>query len=341
MTNRPDDSPSSHRARALSVMSVLAVLNIAAWLLTWRASSAYAFLLASGWLAYSFGLRHAVDADHISAIDNVTRKLTRGGTRPVGVGLFFSLGHSTVVLLLCAGLAASAPFVQAHLARWRDYGAVIGTAVSGVFLYAIGIVNLLILIELYRTYRASTSEAGAKGGAAQTGPTGLLGRILRPVVRMVSRSWQMYFVGFLFGLGFDTATEVGILAMSARSASHGLSFGAVMLLPLLFTVGMCFVDTLDGILMAGAYGWAALSPLRQFRYNFGITLVSILVAFFVGTYELAQLAADRLTLPSVLRLLLDRLDMGLLGIGIVIGFALLWAAVAVTGRRRSATVALL
>ncbi len=324
----------SHRARAAFVLVAIAATNIGAWLLTWKASSTSAFLLASGWLAYSFGLRHAVNADHISAIDNVTRKLTRGTNRPLGVGLFFSLGHSTVVILLCAGFAASATYVQTHIEHWKYYGNIAGTVISGVFLYVIGFINLLILLELYRTYRNHSAESSSEPlPNAPALPPGILGRILAPVLRMVDHSWQMYFVGLLFGLGFDTATEVGILAISARSADHGLAFWVVMLLPLLFTTGMCLVDTLDGILMSGAYGWAALSPSRQYRYSFSITLVSIVVAFFVGTYELAQLLADQVNLHGAVREALDSLDSPWFGLAIMAAFLLIWARSAIRSKR--------
>ncbi len=328
----------SNRSRAAAVMVVLVLANVIAWVMTWRASSGYAFLLGSGWLAYSFGLRHAVDADHISAIDNVTRKLSSEGKRPVGVGLFFSLGHSTVVVLLCAGFALSATFIQSHLKHWAFYGNIFGTVVSGLFLYIIGLINLLILIDLYKGYRASSSrDEPQESSGRQVLPSGLLGRALKPVLRLVTSSWQMYLVGFLFGLGFDTATEVGILAISARTANHGIAFGVVMLLPLLFTAGMCFVDTLDGILMASAYGWAVLSPIRQFRYNFTITLVSILVAFFIGTYELVQLIADQLALHNSIQRLMDSIDIDWLGAGIVLIFATVWAVAAYGAKKRPTT----
>jgi len=277
------------RRRIFVLLACLITANIVSWAVTWAASGRYVFLLATGWLAYAFGLRHAVDADHISAIDNTIRKLMRDGKKPLGVGMYFSLGHSTVVVLLSAGLAAAAGYVQHHLARWHDMGATVGAIVSGSFLYLIGLVNLIVFWDLVAKARMAIKnpdDAEAVEAADVFSGTGLLARIFRPVLRMVQHSWQMYFVGFLFGLGFDTASEVGLLAISSRAGQSGLPFWVIMLLPLLFTVGMCLVDTLDGILMLGAYGWAAVKPIRKISYNLTITFISVLVAFIVGTHEM-------------------------------------------------------
>lgn len=273
------------------LLGLLLLLNLLVWALTWGASHTYALLLSTGLLAYSFGLRHAVDADHISAIDNATRKLMQQGQRPLGVGFFFSLGHSTVVTALCAGMAVSTAYVQKHLGQWHSIGGVVGVFVSGAFLYIIGFVNLVVLVDLFRAWRAAA--AGKAGGGprldALPAPGGLMGRFTRPLFRLVQSSRQMYWIGLLFGLGFDTATEVGVLAVSARSGQAGMPFWTIMLLPALFTAGMCLVDTLDGALMLGAYGWAFVTPARKMAYNLCITLLSVVVAFVVGTYELLQI----------------------------------------------------
>lgn len=270
------------RIKPIAVLTLLAVGNVLLCLLAWRLSAQYPFLLATGWLAYGFGLRHAVDADHICAIDNTTRKLMQEGKRPVAVGLYFSLGHSTVVLLLCAALALSTAYVQKHLPQWHQLGGLVGTLTSAFFLYVIGFLNLAVLWNLGRSLRhPQVTDVPA--------PRGLLGRLWGPLFGLIHHSRQMYFVGFLFGLGFDTASEVGILALSARSGQAGVPFWVIMLLPLLFMAGMCLVDTLNGVLMLGAYGWASVEPARKTLYNVAITLVSVLVAFAVATHELLPL----------------------------------------------------
>ncbi len=309
------------------VLGALVAANVLLWLLAWSISGRYTFLLATGWLAYGFGLRHAVDADHISAIDNTTRKLMQEGKRPVGVGFYFSLGHSTIVISLCAALALSTAYVQKHMPQWQGLGGVVGTLVSALFLYVIGFINLIVLWNLFKTFRALVrGEAGDDQKLADyLDGRGLLGRIFKPVLRMVRHSWQMYFVGFLFGLGFDTATEVGILALSARSGQVGTPFWVIMLLPLLFMAGMCLIDALDGILMLGAYGWAFVKPVRKAYYNLTITTLSVLVAFVVGTYELLQILESQFALKGRLWRFVDHLPLGNLGYYIIGAFVLGWA----------------
>jgi high-affinity nickel-transport protein len=246
------------------------------------------------------------------------------GRRPVGVGFFFSLGHSTVVVLLCVGLALSAAYVQTHLPQWKNVGTLVGTVVSTLFLYVIGVINLVVLWDITRAFKRAAQGEDAADIDGVLEQRGLLGRLFRPVLRLVSRSWQMYFVGFLFGLGFDTATEVGILTLSAHSGRAGMPLWVLLLLPALFTVGMCLVDTLDGILMLGAYGWAFVKPVRKLYYNLGITLLSVLVAFLVGTDELLQILAAHFSLKGQFWSLLDRLSFDNLGFVIVGTFAVGW-----------------
>lgn len=313
------------KAKAYGLLAPLLAINVVLWLVTWIWSRHYAILLSTGLLAYSFGLRHAVDADHISAIDNTTRKLMQDGKRPVSVGFFFSLGHSTVVILLCLGLALSTAYVQTHLPQWKTVGSLIGTFVSSVFLYVIGIINLIVLVDLYKTWRRTVrGEESDPNVDSLLDSRGLLGRLFRPWLHMIRHSWQMYFVGFLFGLGFDTATEVGILTLSARSGQSGVPFGIVLLLPLLFTAGMCLIDTLDGILMLGAYGWAFIEPIRKLYYNLGITVLSVLVAFVVGTYEMLQILQERLGLQGAFWSFLSNLSFDHVGFIVVGMFAIGW-----------------
>ena len=311
------------KRRIGALLALLAAANVIIWLLTLLASRSHPLLLAAGLLAYGFGLRHAVDADHISAIDNTTRKLMRDGGRPLGVGLFFSLGHSTVVILLCAALALSTAYVQRHIPEWKPIGSLVGTLVSSFFLYLIGIINLVVLLDLIRMYRAAVRGKEHQDEMIEEALNrrGLLARLFRPLLRAIRSSWQMYIVGFLFGLGFDTATEVGILALSARSGQTGVPFWAIMLLPLLFTVGMCLVDTLDGILMLGAYGWAYVKPIRKLYYNIAITTLSVAVAFAVATSGLWQLLGNGLPLHGKFWSFLE----DNLGYVIVVLFITLWA----------------
>ncbi len=314
------------RTRITLLLSLLIAANVLFWLLTWSASHTYALLLSTGLLAYGFGLRHAVDADHISAIDNTTRKLMQDGQKPIGVGFFFSLGHSTVVVLLCAALALSTAYVEHHLPQWKSVGGVAGTIISGCFLYLIGIINLIVMVDLFQAFkRVANGENYDDLDVDQfLANRGLIGRFFRPLFRMVSKSWHMYLIGFLFGLGFDTATEVGILAVSAHGGQVGMSFWTIMLLPALFTVGMCLVDTGDGILMLGAYGWAFIKPIRKLYYNLCITLLSVLVAFVVGTYELLQIVQAQFKLTGGFWDLVARLNFDNLGFVIIGTFVIGW-----------------
>jgi high-affinity nickel-transport protein len=244
-------------------------------------------LLGTALLAYSFGLRHAVDADHIAAIDNVTRKLMQSGKRPVAVGFMFSLGHSTIVVVGAAAIAGAALALQHRIDAVRTIGGVIGTLVSAFFLFAIAIVNLIVLRSICRAFaRVRRGEPYVEEDFdLLLGNRGFLSRLFRPMFKMITRSWHMYPLGVLFGLGFDTATEIGLLGISAAEASKGLSFWSVLVFPILFAAGMSLIDTSDNILMLGAYGWAFVKPIRKLYYNMTITCVSIIVALVVGGIE--------------------------------------------------------
>jgi high-affinity nickel-transport protein len=256
-------------------------------------------VLGTAFLAYSFGLRHAVDADHIAAIDNVTRKLMQEGKRPVSVGFFFSLGHSTIVLGASLIVYLTASAVEQQLDAAKDLGGVVGTSISAFFLIAVALINLVILRGVWRSFQevrktgryTDQSPDALRGG-------GILARLFRPLFRLLSRPWHMYPIGFLFGLGFDTATEVALLGISAAAAAKGLSVGAMTVFPVLFTAGMTLVDTTDGILMVGAYGWAFVKPVRKLYYNLTITFVSVVVALIVGRVEVVGLIKDRLNLSG-------------------------------------------
>ncbi len=256
--------------------------------------------LGTALLAYGFGLRHAVDADHIAAIDNVTRKLMQEGKRPVSVGFFFALGHSTVVILAAAGVAATATVLSGRFEQFKSVGGVIGTLVSALFLFAIAAANLLILRSVWRTYRhvRSGGRYVDEDFDLLLNSRGVLARLFRPLFRLVTTSWHMFPLGFLFGLGFDTATEVALLGMSATQAAQGVSIWSIMVFPALFAAGMSLIDTTDGVLMLGAYNWAFVKPIRKLYYNLTITLVSVVVAFLIGGIEALGLIGDQLGLSG-------------------------------------------
>jgi high-affinity nickel-transport protein len=288
----------------------------------------YPLLLGTALLAYSFGLRHAVDADHIAAIDNVTRKLMQEGKRPVGIGFMFSLGHSTVVVLGSAAIAATALALQHRMDGARAVGGVIGTLVSALFLFGIAAVNIVVLSSIYRAF------VRVRNGARYVeedfdmllASRGFLSRLFRPMFAVIRRSWHMYPLGVLFGLGFDTATEIGLLGISAAEAARGLSLWSIMVFPVLFAAGMSLIDTTDNILMLGAYGWAFIKPVRKLYYNMTITLVSVVVALVVGGIEALGLLAGQfhwngLFWDAVLKL---NGSFGALGYFIIGIFALSW-----------------
>ncbi len=315
-------------ASVIGIYLVLALANLAAWGWALLAFHAHPVLLGTALLAYGFGLRHAVDADHIAAIDNVTRKLMQEGKRPVAVGFFFSLGHSTIVILASVAVALTASAMQDRLAAFKAIGGIVGTTVSAFFLFMIAIMNIFILVGTYRTFRR------VRHGGRYTEEDmnmilargGLLARIFRPLFSVIRQSWHMYPLGFLFGLGFDTATEVALLGISAAEASKGLPVWAVLVFPALFTAGMCLVDTTDGILMLGAYGWAFLNPMRKLFYNMTITAVSVLVALLIGGIEASGLIADQFNLDGGFWKVIHRLNdnFGTLGYLIIVIFAGSW-----------------
>jgi nickel/cobalt transporter (NiCoT) family protein len=282
------DADPGLKRRLIAMYALLLSFNIVVWAALLFSAAKYGILLGLAPLAYGLGLRHAVDPDHLAAIDNTTRKLMQDGKRPVGVGLFFSLGHSTVVCGLSVLIALSAAFVKGNLPQMRNVGAVIGTSVSGSFLLLIAAMNLLVLIDIYGTWRRVV-RGGTYDGVVldeHLNNRGLLARLFRPMLSMVSSSWDMYPIGLLFGLGFDTASEVGILGMSATAGTSGMPVWFILLLPLLFVASMALVDTTDGIAMLGAYGWAYVRPVRKLYYNMNITLISVIIALFIGGVEL-------------------------------------------------------
>ena len=292
-----DESGPNLRARLVTIYSVLAILNVGAWLWALIAFGDNPTMMGVALVIYGLGLRHAVDADHIAAIDNVTRKLMQDRRRPVAVGFFFALGHSTVVIIAAAAVAVAATLLGSFDAI-KGVGGIIGTGVSAFFLLAVAAMNVLIFASVYRSYRR-VRQGGAyveEDVDLLLNNRGFLARIFRPLFRMVSRSWHMFPLGFLFGLGFDTATEVAMFGVSAAQAAKGIPIEAIMVFPVLFAAGMSLVDTTDGVLMLGAYDWAFVKPMRKLYYNMTITLVSVVVAVLIGGIEALGLVGDHLNL---------------------------------------------
>ncbi len=319
-------SSASLRGRIIFVILALIACNALAWLWAFVAFRHHPLLLGTGLLAYVFGLRHAVDADHIAAIDNVTRKLMQEGKRPVTVGLFFSLGHSTVVAVLTLAVAVAASVLQGHLGDLKVIGGLIGTGVSAFFLFAIAAANIAILAGTWRSFREARDGTLKQDGQALFPGGGLMARLFRGLFRLIEHSWQMYGIGLLFGLGFDTATQVGLLGVSAAGASKGLSPWAIMVFPALFSVGMALIDTADGMLMLGAYGWAFTKPIRKLYYNLTITSLSVLVAVLVGSIETLGLIAGYFKPAGAFWRFIGAVNdnFGMLGYGIISLFVLGW-----------------
>ena len=291
-----DDAAGDTRRRVIGIYVLLLTINVAAWGFAILAFRLHPVLLGTALLAYSFGLRHAVDADHIAAIDNVTRKLMQEGKRPVAVGLMFSLGHSTIVFIGSAILAVTALSLQHRVESARHFGGLVGALVSASVLFGIATVNIFVLRSIYSAFRRVR-----RGGRyadedfdLMLNGRGFLARFFRPMFALIRESSHMYPLGILFGLGFDTATEIGLLGISASEASKGLPIGPMLVFPVLFAAGMCLIDTTDNILMLGAYGWAFIKPIRKLYYNMTITFVSVVVAFFVGGIESLGLFSDQL-----------------------------------------------
>ncbi len=288
------------RRRLIAIYAVLIGGNVLVWLWAFVASSDRLVILGTALLAYTFGLRHAVDADHIAAIDNVTRKLMQQGQRPVAVGFFFALGHSTVVVAMSVGIAFAASELTSRFDSMKAVGGIISTSASALFLFAIALVNALVLVSVYRTFQAVKrgEPFAADDFDILLNSRGFLARIFRPLFRLVTRSWHMLAIGFLFGLGFDTATEVALFGISSTQAANAMSFSSIMIFPALFTAGMSLVDTTDGVLMLGAYGWAFMKPIRKLYYNMTITAVSVVVAVVIGGLETLNLIGDQLGLTD-------------------------------------------
>jgi nickel/cobalt transporter (NiCoT) family protein len=325
-----DDAPERTRGKIAGMYAILVAANAAAWLWALLEFHDNALLLGTAFLAYSFGLRHAFDADHIAAIDNITRKLMQEGRRPIAVGFFFSLGHSTVVVALVVAIALATTALQGHFAAFKDIGSVIATAISATFLFAIAAANIVVLAQVCGALRAVkiSGRLPQQGIDEILGNSGVIGRLLRPVFALIERSWHAYPLGLLFGLGFDTATEVGLLGISAGQAAHGLSVWSVLVFPALFTAGMSLMDTTDSTIMVGTYGWAFVNPIRKLYYNVTITFASVVAALVIGCIETLCLVGEKFGLEGPLWRFVAALgaNFSLVGYALVAFFVLCWIA---------------
>ena len=324
-------------ARAGAMAAVIIGLNVLGWLMLAAAVGGHyhitgkqIFGFGTGILAYTLGMRHAFDADHIAAIDNTTRKLVQDGKRPLSVGFFFSLGHSTVVfalaLLLNFGIRALDSQVKNDSSGLHTYTGIIGTTVSGVFLYLIALLNLVVLISIAKVFREMRKGSYSDEELEkQLDNRGLMNRVFGGYAKRIDTPWKMYPVGVLFGLGFDTATEVALLVLAGTAVVSGLPFYAILSLPILFAAGMCLLDTIDGCFMNFAYDWAFARPVRKVFYNLTITGLSVFVAFFIGTIEILGLIASEYNLTGGFWSFMANFDINRAGFIIVGIFVLTWA----------------
>jgi nickel/cobalt transporter (NiCoT) family protein len=324
--------------RAGAMVAVVIGLNVAGWLMLaaavgghYHITNTEIFGFGTGALAYTLGMRHAFDADHIAAIDNTTRKLVNDGKRPLSVGFFFSLGHSSVVfvlaILLNFGIRSLDEQVKNDNSGLHNVTGVIGTTISGTFLYIIALLNLIILVGIVKVFREMrTGKYNDEELEAQLDKRGLMNRFLGPIARRTDAPWKMYPLGMLFGLGFDTATEVALLVLAGSAVVSGLPFYAILSLPILFAAGMCLFDTIDGCFMNFAYDWAFAKPIRKVYYNLTITGLSVFVAVFIGTIEILGLIGGEYKLTGGFWDFMGSFDINTAGFVIVGIFVVTWVA---------------
>ncbi len=312
--------------RIAGLYGLIALLHGVGWGLYLHYAQLYPALVGLGFVAYMFGLRHAFDADHIAAVDDTVRFMLQKSKRPLGVGFFFSLGHSTVVLGLSIGIAFAATAVKQELPQLKNIGGIIGASVSGAFLWIIGILNLLILLDILKIWHKAKIGTHDHANLEQLlRQRGFIYRLLGGrLQKLMKHSWQMYPLGLLFGLGFDTASEVGLLAMTAGASVGDMPIPAVLSLPILFAAGMTVMDTTDGILMSKAYNWAFVNPLRKSFYNITTTGLSVAVALMIGTIEILQVLIGMLDLHGRILNFIAALDFGVLGYLILGMFLFAW-----------------
>lgn len=278
-----------------------------------------------GLLAYTLGMRHAFDVDHIAAIDNTVRKLVGQKRNPLGVGFYFSLGHSSVVFIMAIVTAFSVQWAERELPWMQRFGGLIGTSVSGLFLVIIGVINLLILISLYKMFLKFRDGKHDEGGFEELLESrGFIARMIKPLFAFIGKSWHVYPLGFLFGLGFDTASEIALLAISAHAAKEAIPIIGIISLPLLFAAGMSLFDTADGMFMTKAYKWALHTPVRKLYYNLTVTALAVIAALIIGVIELGQVLSEEFSMEGTFWTWLQDIDFGTLGFILVALFVIAW-----------------
>jgi high-affinity nickel-transport protein len=302
-----------------SLAAITALLVILATFIGFK----YAVLAGLGLVAYVLGLRHAVDADHIAAIDNTTRKLLQQGKRPVTTGMWFSLGHSVIVIALTAALVIATKAVTNSVPAFESGGAIFGTTLAGAFLIVLGLVNVLIVLDVYKQFRGLKEGRLTASQLDEQQKKGFMNKTFGRLFKIVNEPWQIFPVGILFGLGFDTATQIALIAISIAVAGS-VPFFYILIMPLLFTAGMVTIDTSDGISMRCAYGWAFLKPIRKVFYNLTITVISVLVAFVIGGIELIQVMAQEMGWTTGLWGVFANLDFETMGYFIIGTFLIAW-----------------
>lgn len=309
----------------LNYAVIVVLLHIIGTVLLLINAHRYPQMISFGFLAYTLGLRHGFDADHIAAIDNTVRKLVQQKEESTGVGFFFSLGHSSVVFIMAVVTAFSMNWAAAHIPRIKEVGSIIGTAVSGGFLMLIGILNLYLWFDIYEAFICTRrSEYDDNHLDELLLNRGFISRLCGSLYGFINKSWHVYPLGFLFGMGFDTASEVALLAISANVTAQSVPIAMVICLPILFAAGMSLLDTADGVLMTTAYNWAYITPLRKTYYNLTITGISVVAALGIGFIELTQVIAPKLGLSSGVWRWIQNIDIGSMGYVMVILFIILW-----------------
>jgi high-affinity nickel-transport protein len=326
----------AEKAKIAAVYSALALITIISMTAATVLGHISPILNGLGIVAYVLGLRHGVDADHIAAIDNTTRKLMQQGKPRFTVGTWFSLGHSTIVVGLIAVIVFVTRTVIGQIPALQSWGDVVGTLVSGAFLFVIGFINLLIVFGVYRLFKqARQGRMNEEELEEYMQNRGFLNRLFKPLFKFVNDAWQIYPIGVLFGLGFDTATEVALIAISVGvGVSSTIPLWQILVLPLLFTCGMVLTDTTDGVAMRGAYGWAFLTPLKKIYYNLTVTVMSVLVAFVIGGVELVQVLSIELNMSGPVWSWFNNLDFETTGFAIVGVFIITWGTAYVVWKQR-------
>ncbi|MHD0396814.1 HoxN/HupN/NixA family nickel/cobalt transporter [Staphylococcus simulans] len=319
------NNKTNHIKDMLPYLLVILLLHVIGAACLWLGAQTYPILFGMGILAYTLGLRHAFDADHIAAIDNTVRKLMQEKKNPTGVGFYFSIGHSSVVFIMALLLGISVSWAQQQMPTFQAIGGVIGTMVSGLFLLLIGVLNLIILVSLIRLFMRLRFERVSNEELDQLlASRGLIQRFVGPYFKLISKSWHVLPLGFLFGLGFDTASEIALLALSSGAAQQSLPFTGIIALPILFAAGMSLLDTLDGVLMKSAYHWAFLKPVRKIYYNITITAISVIAALMIGGVEILQMIGEHFKLHSSFWDYIASLEFNHLGYLLVGVFLLFW-----------------